>query len=142
VAGYPEKHIEAPNMESDLKFLKMKIDAGAEFIVTQMFFDNTKFFDFVDRCRAFGITVPIIPGLKPISSLGQLNTLPQTFNIDLPDDLVKEVQKCANNQQVREVGAEWAISQSKELVSRNSPAIHFYTMGRADNIVRIAKAVF
>ncbi len=142
VAGYPEKHIEAPNMESDLKFLKMKIDAGAEFIVTQMFFDNTKFFEFVDRCRAFGITVPIIPGLKPISSLGQLNTLPQTFNIDLPDDLVKEVQKCANNQQVREVGAEWAISQSKELVSRNSPAIHFYTMGRADNIVKIAKAVF
>jgi methylenetetrahydrofolate reductase (NADPH) len=103
VAGYPEKHIEAPNMESDLKYLKMKIDAGAEFIVTQMFFDNSKFFDFVDRCRAAGITVPIIPGLKPISSLGQLNTLPQTFNIDLPDDLVKEVQKCSNNQQVREV---------------------------------------
>lgn len=142
VAGYPEKHIEAPNMESDLKYLKMKIDAGAEFIVTQMFFDNSKFFDFVDRCRAAGITVPIIPGLKPISSLGQLNTLPQTFNIDLPDDLVKEVQKCSNNQQVREVGAEWAISQSKELVSRNSPAIHFYTMGRADNIVKIARAVF
>jgi methylenetetrahydrofolate reductase (NADPH) len=142
VAGYPEKHIEAPNMESDLKYLKMKIDAGAEFIVTQMFFDNSKFFDFVDRCRAVGITVPIIPGLKPISSLGQLNTLPQTFNIDLPDDLVKEVQKCSNNQQVREVGAEWAISQSKELVSRNSPAIHFYTMGRADNIVKIARAVF
>ncbi|MBS4059226.1 MAG: methylenetetrahydrofolate reductase [NAD(P)H] [Bacteroidetes bacterium] len=142
VAGYPEKHIEAPNMESDLKYLKMKIDAGAEFIVTQMFFDNSKFFDFVDRCRAVGITVPIIPGLKPISSLGQLNTLPQTFNIDLPDDLVKEVQKCSNNQQVREVGAEWAIAQSKELVSRNSPAIHFYTMGRADNIVKIARAVF
>jgi methylenetetrahydrofolate reductase (NADPH) len=142
VAGYPEKHIEAPNMESDLKYLKMKIDAGAEFIVTQMFFDNSKFFDFVDRCRAAGITVPIIPGLKPISSLGQLNTLPQTFNIDLPDDLVKEVQKCSNNQQVREVGAEWAIAQSKELVSRNSPAIHFYTMGRADNIVKIARAVF
>jgi methylenetetrahydrofolate reductase (NADPH) len=142
VAGYPEKHIEAPNMESDLKYLKMKIDAGAEFIVTQMFFDNSKFFDFVDRCRAAGITVPIIPGLKPISSLGQLNTLPQTFNIDLPDDLVKEVQKCSNNQQVREVGAEWAIAQSKELVNRNSPAIHFYTMGRADNIVKIARAVF
>jgi methylenetetrahydrofolate reductase (NADPH) len=142
VAGYPEKHIEAPNMESDLKYLKMKIDAGAEFIVTQMFFDNSKFFDFVDRCRAAGITVPIIPGLKPISSLGQLNTLPQTFNIDLPDDLVKEVQKCSNNQQVREVSAEWAIAQSKELVNRNSPAIHFYTMGRADNIVKIARAVF
>ncbi|PKP52960.1 MAG: methylenetetrahydrofolate reductase [NAD(P)H] [Bacteroidetes bacterium HGW-Bacteroidetes-1] len=142
VAGYPEKHIEAPNMEADLHFLKKKIEAGAEYIVTQMFFDNTRFFNFVDRCRAAGINVPIIPGIKPISALGQLNTLPQTFNIDLPDALVKEVLKCKDNQQVRQVGVEWSITQCHELISRKTPVIHFYTMGRADNIVKIAKAVF
>ena len=142
VAGYPEKHIEAPNMESDLKFLKMKVDAGAQFIVTQMFFDNSKYFDFVDRCRQAGILVPIIPGLKPISTVGQLNTLPQTFNIDLPDALVKEVQKCTDNKQARQVGVEWAIAQSKELIEKGAPVIHFYTMGRSDNIRKIAEAVF
>lgn len=142
VAGYPEKHIEAPNMESDLKYLKMKIEAGAEFIVSQMFFDNKKFFEFVDRCRKAGILVPVIPGLKPISSLAQLSTLPQTFNIDLPDELVKEVQKCNNNQAVRQVGVEWAVAQSRELAKAGCPAIHYYTMGRADNIHAIARNVF
>lgn len=142
VAGYPEKHIEAPNMESDMKYLKMKIDAGAEFIVTQMFFDNSKFFDFVSRCRNAGIDVPVIPGLKPISTLAQLSTLPQTFNIDLPDALVKEVQKCTNNQQVRQAGIEWATAQSRELVKAGCPAIHYYTMGRADNIHAIARNIF
>jgi methylenetetrahydrofolate reductase (NADPH) len=142
VAGYPEKHIEAPNMESDLKYLKMKIEAGAEFIVSQMFFDNKKFFEFVDRCRKAGIHVPVIPGLKPISSLAQLSTLPQTFNIDLPDELVKEVQKCTSNQAVRQVGVEWAVAQSRELAKSGCPAIHYYTMGRADNIHAIARNVF
>lgn len=142
VAGYPEKHIEAPNLEADLHFLKKKIEAGAEYIITQMFFDNSKFFDFVKRCRAADIQVPIIPGLKPISALSQLTSLPQTFNIDLPEPLVKELIKCKDNKQLREVGVEWAIMQSKELVSHNTPVIHFYTMGRADNIVKIAKAVF
>jgi methylenetetrahydrofolate reductase (NADPH) len=142
VAGYPEKHIEAPNMESDLKYLKMKIEAGAEYVVTQMFFDNRHYFDFVRRCRDAGITVPIIPGLKPISALGQLNTLPQTFNIDLPDDLVKAVQACADNREVRQVGVEWAVHQSRELIKQGVPVIHFYTMGRSDNIKKIAEAVF
>lgn len=142
VAGYPEKHIEAPNPESDLHFLKKKIEAGAEYIVTQMFFDNQKYFDFVDRCRNAGITVPIIPGLKPITTVGQMWTLPQTFNIDLPEALVKELLKCKDNKQAKETGTEWAISQSKELIARQTPVIHFYTMGRADNIARIARAVF
>ncbi len=142
VAGYPEKHIESPNMESDLHFLKKKIEAGAEYIVTQMFFDNQKYFSFVDRCRAVGINVPIIPGLKPITSVGQMGTLPQTFNIDLPEALVKELLKCKDNKQAKEVGVEWAIQQSKELIAKQTPVIHFYTMGRSDNVVRIAKAVF
>jgi methylenetetrahydrofolate reductase (NADPH) len=142
VAGYPEKHIEAPNMENDLKYLKMKIEAGAEYVVTQMFFDNRHYFDFVRRCRDAGITVPIIPGLKPISSLGQLNTLPQTFNIDLPDELVKAVQTCTDNREVRQVGVEWAVHQSRELIKQGVPVVHFYTMGRSDNIKKIAEAVF
>lgn len=142
VAGYPEKHIEAPNMESDLQYLKMKIDAGASFVVTQMFFDNQRYFDFVDRCRKADIHVPVIPGLKPLSGLAQLNTLPQTFNIDLPDALVKEVKKCSDNQQVRQLGIEWAIAQSRELKAANVPAIHFYTMGKSDNIEKIARTVF
>jgi methylenetetrahydrofolate reductase (NADPH) len=142
VAGYPEKHIEAPNLESDLKFLKQKIDTGAEFVVTQLFFDNSRYFAFVDNCRKAGIEVPIIPGLKPISTLNHLHTLPQTFNIDLPDDLVKAVQACKNNNEVRQVGVEWAIAQSKELIAAGAPVLHFYTMGRSDNIQQIAKAVF
>jgi methylenetetrahydrofolate reductase (NADPH) len=142
VAGYPEKHIEAPNLESDLKFLKMKIDAGAEFVVTQMFYDNRKYFDFVERCRAIGITIPIIPGLKPISTLNHLNILPQTFNIDLPQELVKEVQKCTDNKQIRKLGIEWAIAQSRELIANGAPVLHFYTMGNSDNIRKIAEAVF
>ena len=142
VAGYPEKHIEAPNPDSDLKFLKKKIEAGAEFVVTQLFYDNKKYFDFVDRCRAAGINVPIIPGIKPISTHNHLNMLPQTFNIDMPQDLVREVRKCADNKQVKQVGIEWAIAQSKELIDRGAPVLHFYTMGNSDNIRKIAEAVF
>ncbi len=142
VAGYPEKHDEAPNLESDLYYLKKKIEAGAEYIVTQMFFDNKKFFDFVKTCREKDITVPIIPGIKPISIMGHLNILPKVFHIDLPDDLATEIRKCKNNRSVREVGVEWAIKQSKELKAANVPVIHYYTMGKSDNIAKIAKAVF
>ncbi len=142
VAGYPEKHPEAPNMESDLHFLKKKIDAGADFVVTQMFFDNTKYFTFVDSCRKKGIEVPIIPGIKPVSLYDHLSYLPKTFNINLPEALVKEVLKCKTQEAIKEVGVEWAIEQSKELVAAGVPVVHYFTMGRSDNIFKIAKAVF
>ena len=142
VAGYPEKHGESPNIDSDLYFLKKKIDAGASYIVTQMFFDNAKYFEFVKLCREKGINVPIIPGLKPISTLGHLQNIPKTFNVDLPVDLVKEVLKCKDNRAVRQVGVEWAIEQSKELKAANVPVLHYYTMGKSDNIQKIAKEVF
>jgi methylenetetrahydrofolate reductase (NADPH) len=142
VAGYPEKHFEAPNMITDLMFLKHKIDAGAEYIVTQMFFDNSKYFEFVRLCREIGITVPIIPGIKPLSTRGQLNSLPSTFHIDIPEDLVMEVMKCKDNQAVRQVGVEWAIMQSRELKAKEAPVIHYFTMGKADNIRSIVEAIF
>ncbi len=142
VAGYPEKHLEAPNLHTDIQFLKQKIDAGAEYIVTQMFFDNSKYFEFVKQCRAEGIQVPIIPGIKPLSTINQMVTLPRTFNIDLPDSLVKEVQKCKNNEQARIVGIEWCIEQSRELINFGVPVLHFFTMGRPDNIKKVAEAIF
>lgn len=142
VAGYPEKHSEAPNRNIDLKYLKEKVDAGADFIVTQMFFNNKKYFRFVKTCRDIGIDIPIIPGIKPISTLKQMLTLPQTFHIDLPDELVSELVKCRSNAQAYEVGVEWAIQQSRELVEFGVPALHYYTMGKADNICRIAKEVY
>lgn len=142
VAGYPEKHIEAPNSMSDLHFLKKKVEAGAEFVVTQMFFDNQKYFEFVDNCRKEGITVPIIPGIKPISVFNHLTSLPKIFNIDLPEILVKEILKCKDNSQIRQLGVEWAIAQSKGLVKAKVPVIHYYTMGKPDNIYNIAKSVF
>ncbi len=142
IAGYPEKHPEAPNMRSDIHFLKKKVEAGAEFIVTQMFFDNEKFFKFVKLCRNEDIDVPIIPGIKPLATYRQLNFLSKTFNIDIPEALVKEVIKCKDNTQVRQVGVEWAIQQSKDLVSADVPVVHYYTMGSPDNIQQIAKAVF
>lgn len=141
VAAYPEKHIEAPNFDSDLNYLKAKIDAGAEYVVTQMFFDNSKFFGFVDACRKAGINVPIIPGIKPVSIKRHLNILPQTFKVDIPSDLSRAMDKCQNNDQVRQVGIEWAIQQSKELIAAGVPIIHFFTMGRADNIRKIAEAI-
>jgi methylenetetrahydrofolate reductase (NADPH) len=142
VAGYPEKHMESPNLATDLQYLKAKVDAGADYIVTQMFFDNSKYFEFVNACRETGIHIPIIPGLKPISLKSQLSTLPRTFSIDIPDELVKEVEKCTDTQQVRQVGVEWAIQQSRELIKFGVPVLHFYTMGKSDNISKIAKAVF
>jgi len=142
VAGYPEKHFEAPNMKSDLKYLKQKINAGADYIVTQMFFDNKKYFDFVEKCRASGIDVPIIPGLKPITTTKQANILPSIFHIDLPEDLADAIEKCNTNQEAREVGVEWAIQQSKELIDYGVPTLHFYSMGKAEPVYRIAKELF
>lgn len=142
VAGYPEKHAESPNIDSDIHFLKKKIEAGAHYIVTQMFYDNKKYFDFVERCRTEGITVPIIPGMKPITTMDQIVSIPKTFNVDIPAGLVKEMLKCKNNSEVRELGVEWAIQQSEELIEKDVPVLHFYTMGKSDNIQKIAKAVF
>jgi methylenetetrahydrofolate reductase (NADPH) len=142
VAGYPEKHFEAPNMKSDLKYLKAKVDAGAEYIVTQMFFDNKKYFDFVKQCREAGITVPIIPGLKAITSKKQSTTLPKTFHIDLPDDLLDAIESCENDKEVKQVGIDWCTEQCKELVKFGVPCLHIYTMGNAEVTCRIAKKVF
>jgi len=142
VAGYPEKHFEAPSMKFDLKRLKEKVEKGAEYIVTQMFFDNQKYFEFVDQVREAGITVPIIPGIKPITSVGQITMLPRTFFLDLPDPLMDELEKCKTNAEVREVGIEWAIKQCKELVKAKVPSLHFYTMSKAGTTYAIAKEIF
>ncbi|MGB0357369.1 MAG: methylenetetrahydrofolate reductase [NAD(P)H] [Flavobacteriaceae bacterium] len=142
VAGYPEKHMEAPNMESDLHFLKKKIEAGADYIVTQMFFDNSKFFAFVENCRAAGIDVPIIPGLKPLATKKQLNLIPHRFHVDLPEALIKEVLKAKTPDAVRQVGIDWCTAQSKELVEAGVPFLHYYSMGKSDNIHKVARAVF
>jgi methylenetetrahydrofolate reductase (NADPH) len=142
VAGYPEKHFEAPNFTTDLKYLKMKVEMGAEYIVTQMFFDNQKYFDFVKQCRKEGINVPIIPGLKPLTSKKQLTVLPSIFHIDLPQELVDEVNKCQNNDQVRQVGIEWGIKQSKELIKFGVPVLHYYSMSKSKAVKEIASALF
>ena len=142
VAGYPEKHSEAPNLSSDVAHLKAKVDAGANYIVTQMFFDNARYFDFVDRCRVAGIGVPIVPGLKPFATRKQLSILPQTFNVDLPDDLVRAVGEAGSDDAVRQVGVEWAVMQGRELMKAGVPALHFYTMGRSENVARIARELF
>ncbi len=142
VAGYPEKHFNAPNLKSDLKYLKLKVDLGAEYIVTQMFFDNRKYFEFVDLCRSNGINVPIIPGLKPLTGKGQLTVLPKTFHIDIPEELSEAAERCKDNDAVKEVGIEWAIQQSRELMQQGVPTLHYYSMGKSDPIYRIAKALF
>ncbi len=142
VAAYPEKHFEAPNLKTDFKYLKMKVDGGAHFIVTQMFFDNSKYIDFVKLCRENGITVPIIPGLKPITSSKQLINLPKIFHIDIPEDLSDAVQACKSEKDVKEVGIQWMISQCKELMDFGVPVLHFYTMGNAEPTKRIAQAIF
>ncbi len=142
VAGYPEKHCEAPNIDMDIENLKRKVEAGADYIITQMFFDNSKFFAFVEKCRAAGIIVPIIPGLKPISTHKHIELLPQAFSIDLPQDLMKEIVKCKDNSQIYEVGVEWCTAQCKELLAHGAKAIHFYTMGKADNVREIIRRAF
>ncbi len=142
VAGYPEKHFEAPNMKADIKRLKEKIDAGADYIVTQLFYDNRKFFSFVDACRSEGIEVPIVPGIKPIESLKHISFLPKFFNIDLPIELTDELDKCKSNDDVLQVGAEWAIHQCKELVDYGSPCLHFYTMGKSKSVRKIVSSIY
>jgi len=142
VAGYPEKHQEAPNTTSDLKYLKKKIDAGADYIVTQMFFDNQKYFDFVKDCRAAGINVPIIPGIKPITTQSQIRRLPGIFNISLPEDLVTEIQKSESKERVKEVGIEWTVQQCRELLEFGVPCLHFYTMSAAGPFQKIMKSLF
>ena len=139
VAGYPEKHFEAPNMDSDLRYLKKKVDLGADYIVTQMFFDNEKYYAFVKACRDMGITVPIIPGLKPIYNLKQLTMLPKVFHIDLPAALSNEVAKCKTDEEVEKVGTEWLLYQSKELKKFGVPVLHYYTLGRPNIIVDVVK---
>ena len=140
VAGYPEVHAEARDITSDIIRLKDKIDAGAEYVVTQMFFDNRKYFDFVRRCREAGIGVPIIPGIKPISTLRHLEILPETFGVELPEELVREAK--AHPDDVREVGTEWAIAQSRELMAAGVPVLHYYTMSRTTNIQKIVNTIF
>jgi len=142
VAGYPEKHFEAPNMKTDLKYLKMKVERGADYIVTQMFFDNQKYFDFVKSCRKEGINIPIIPGLKPITSKKQINILPSIFHIDIPEDLSNAVEKASDNQGAVEAGVEWCVQQSKELMEFGVPCLHYYSMGKAEPVYRIAKELF
>jgi methylenetetrahydrofolate reductase (NADPH) len=142
VAGYPEKHAEAPNMNADLKRLKDKVDAGAQFIVTQMFFDNNKYYEFLNNCLAIGIDVPIIPGLKPLTTRKQLTMLPQTFNINLPEELVNEIHKAKTDDEVMKVGVEWCIQQSKELAAKGAPVLHYYTMSNVKAIKNIAEKVF
>jgi len=142
VAGYPEKHFESPNIRADIRRLKEKIDAGADYVVTQLFFDNKKFFQFVEDCRAEGIKAPIIPGMKPIESLRHINFLPKFFNIDLPSELTDELEKCNTNEDVRQVGKEWGIQQTKELIDYGVPCIHYYTMGKSKVVRSIAEAVF
>ena len=141
-ACYPEKHMDAPNLQSDLKFLKRKVDSGAEFLVTQMFFDNQHYFDFVQKCRDIGINVPIIPGIKPISTKKQLMVLPKIFHIDMPEELVNQVEKCSNNEEVKQVGIEWTTKQCKELMAQDVPVLHFYTMGKAYQTKEICKNIF
>lgn len=142
VAGYPEKHMEAPSLEKDIERLRAKVAAGAEYVVTQMFFNNSKFFEFVDKCREQGIRVPIIPGLKPIATKSQLTVLPHRFHVDLPEGLIYEVEKCKDNSEVRQVGVEWCIAQSKELIAAGVPVLHYYSMGKSSNIQKIAAAIF
>ncbi|MEQ9265610.1 MAG: methylenetetrahydrofolate reductase [NAD(P)H] [Balneolaceae bacterium] len=142
VAGYPEKHTTAPNMESDLRFLKNKVDGGADYVVTQMFFDNQKYFDFVSACRDIGITVPIVPGLKPVTTKKQITLLPDMFHIDIPEELCSELNKCKDNNAVRQVGVEWAIQQSKELMEFGVPTLHYYSMGKSTSVYEVAKEIF
>lgn len=142
VSGYPEKHMAAPNLELDMKYLKQKVEKGADYIVTQMFFDNQKYIDFVTKCREIDINIPIVPGLKPITSLRQLTILPQIFHIDLPYDLTNALEKAKNNDQAKEIGIEWAIQQSKELIEFGVPTLHYYSMGKSESVYKVAQEVF
>lgn len=142
VAGYPEKHYEAPNMKMDLQHLKEKVEAGANYIITQMFFDNSRFFDFVKRCREAGITVPIIPGIKPITNRKHMNTLPRLFHVEIPEALAALLQQAKSDEDAKKIGVEWCIQQCKELVQANVPLIHFYTMSNPGPVKAVVSEVF
>jgi methylenetetrahydrofolate reductase (NADPH) len=139
VAGYPEKHFEAPNMQADLMNLKAKVDAGADYIVTQMFFDNKVFFEFEKKCRDIGIEVPIIPGLKPVTSKKQLVSIPKTFYVDIPDELSSEIMNCNSEKDVEKIGAEWLLKQSKELKKAGVPVLHYYTLGKPGVVASVVR---
>ena len=141
VAGYPEKHFEAPSLKTDLKHLKRKIDAGGDYIVTQMFFDNQKYFDFINSCKNIGIEVPIVPGLKPITKKYQLNAIPRNFYLEIPDDLIKEIQRAKTDEAVKEVGIEWCTQQAKELKKAGVPCIHFYMMSDKEVVKKICENI-
>lgn len=143
VGAYPEKHFEAPNIETDIANLKKKVDAGADYIITQMFFDNKVYYDFVDRCRQAGIIVPIIPGLKPLSTIKQLTALPEAFSLDIPLELSESMSKVSDDKEaIYRIGTEWCIEQCKDLIANGVPAVHFYTMGKSKNITEILRACF
>ena len=142
MACYPDKHEEAPNLESDLLFAKQKVEAGAEYLVTQMFFDNAKYYEFVDKCRALGITVPIIPGLKPVTFMNQLTVLPKIFHTDIPVDFADALRKCKTDAEATEVGIEWCTAQAKDLIANNVESIHFYSMMATQSVKRVAQAVY
>ena len=142
VACYPEKHEEAPNIETDLYWLKKKVENGAEYAVTQLFYDNRKYFEFVEQAKAAGINIPIIPGIKPFKKLSQLSMIPKTFKVDLPEDLVKEALKCKNDAEAEQVGIEWCVAQCKELMAHGVPSIHFYSIGAVDSIKEVAKIIY
>jgi methylenetetrahydrofolate reductase (NADPH) len=141
VAGYPEKHFESPNLKSDMDFLKAKVESGAEYIVTQMFFDNAKYFEYVEQCREAGIHIPIIPGLKPITNKKQLNVIPRTFHVDIPTDLSNEIQRCKTDEDCEKVGTEWLINQSRELKKAGVPVLHYYTLGKARVVYNTVREV-
>ncbi|MEY4987927.1 MAG: Methylenetetrahydrofolate reductase [Bacteroidota bacterium] len=142
VAAYPEKHFEAVSLEEDLRYLKQKVDAGADYIVTQMFFNNQHYFDFVDKCRAMDIHVPIIPGIKPLATARQLEILPEIFHLEMPEALASEAKKCSNNAAIKQLGIDWAVQQGKELIQAGVPALHFYTMSKSDSVHAIASKLF
>ncbi len=142
VACYPEKHDEAPNMEEDLKVLKMKQDLGADYAVTQLFYDNRKYFDFVEKARQAGITIPIIPGIKPMAKMSQLTVVPKTFHLDIPETLASEAKKCKSDEEVKLLGIEWCVEQCKELIAHGVPSIHFYTVSAVDSIRQIAERIY
>ena len=142
VACYPEKHEEAPNIDTDIYWLKKKMEAGAEYAVTQLFYDNRKYFDFVERARKAGVTIPIIPGIKPFKKISQISMIPKTFKVDLPEELACEAMKCKTDEEAKQVGIEWCVKQCKELVEHGVPSIHFYSIGAVDSIKEVAKLVY
>ena len=142
VACYPEKHEEAANMETDMQVLKRKAEMGAQYAVTQMFFDNGKYFRFVEKAREMGINIPIIPGIKPLAKLSQLTVIPKIFHCDLPSDLYAEAVKCKTDEEIKQVGIEWCVSQCRELMQKGAPSLHFYTVSAVDSIAQIAKQIY